>query len=133
MVPLPRYCSIGGAPLDRFLSEEKIEALVDRTRKGGAEIVGLLKTGSAYYAPSASAVEMAEAILKDQKRILPCACLLEGEFGYKDLFIGVLCQLGGDGVEKVVELELTEPEQAMLKNSADAVQGLVDALKGLDY
>ena len=102
MVPMPRHCSIGGVPLMELLPKEKIDALVDRTRKGGAEIVGLLKTGSAYYAPSASAVQMAEAILKNQNRVLPCAAYLNGEYGIKDLFKGVLCRLGGNGLEKVI-------------------------------
>lgn len=133
MVPMPRHCSIGGVPLTEFLSKEKIEALVDRTRNGGAEIVGLLKTGSAYYAPSASAVQMAEAILKDQHRILPCAAYLEGEYGIKDIFLGVLCRLGGKGLEKVVELELNETERAGLDNSIKHVKELVAALKNLDY
>lgn len=133
MVPMPRHCSIGGVPLTEMLSQERINALVDRTRNGGAEIVGLLKTGSAYYAPSASAVEMAEAIIKDQQRILPCAALLEGEYGVNGLFVGVLCKLGGNGMEKVIELKLNEEEKAGLKNSIDAVKGLVEALRKLDY
>lgn len=133
MVPMPRHCSIGGVPMTEMLSEEKIEALVDRTRKGGAEIVGLLKTGSAYYAPSASAVQMAEAILKDQNRILPCAAFLQGEYGVNDLFVGVLCQLGGNGLEKVIELKLNEKETAGLENSINAVKELVTALDKLDY
>tara|TARA_B100001248_G_scaffold262582_1_gene259633 strand:+ start:1909 stop:2850 length:942 start_codon:yes stop_codon:yes gene_type:complete len=128
MVPMPRYCSIGGLPLTHFLSEEKIEALVDRTRKGGAEIVGLLKTGSAYYAPSASAVQMAESILKDQNRILPCAAFLDGEYGEKGIFVGVLCQLGKNGLEKVIELELNEEEKKGLDHSIGAVKELVAAL-----
>ncbi|MCB0413914.1 MAG: malate dehydrogenase [Bdellovibrionales bacterium] len=133
MVPMPRHCSIGGAPLTAFLSQEKIDELVDRTRKGGAEIVGLLKTGSAYYAPSASAVQMAEAILKDQKRILPCAGWLQGEYGAKDLFLGVLCQLGGNGMEKVIELDLNDTERAGLENSLKAVKELLGALENLEY
>ena len=133
MVPMPRHCAVGGVPLLEMLSEEKVNKLVDRTRNGGAEIVGLLKTGSAYYAPSASAVQMAEAILKDQKRILPCAAWLQGEYGVKDLFVGVLCQLGGGGLEKVIEIKLNDTEKAGLKNSVAAVQGLVDALKKLEY
>lgn len=131
MVPMPRHCSVGGVPLTEMLSEERIEALVDRTRKGGAEIVGLLKTGSAYYAPSASAVQMAESILKDQKRILPCAVYLKGEYGVKDLFVGVLCKLGGKGMEKVVEIKLNEKERAGLDNSIAAVKELVGALQNL--
>ena len=133
MVPMPRHCSIGGAPLTELLPKDKIDALVDRTRKGGAEIVKHLKTGSAYYAPSASAVEMAEAILKDQNRILPCAAFLKGEYGYKDLFVGVLCQLGGNGMEKVIEIELNAEEKAGLENSVNAVKGLMADLDKLEY
>lgn len=133
MVPMPRHCSVGGVPLTEMLEKDKIDALVDRTRKGGAEIVGLLKTGSAYYAPSASAVQMAESILKNQNRILPCAAYLEGEYGINGLFIGVLCQLGGNGLEKVIELKLNDDEKAGLENSTKHVQELVDALKKLDY
>jgi len=133
MVPMPNHCSIGGAPLTAFLSQEKIDEIVTRTRKGGAEIVGLLKTGSAYYAPSASAVQMAEAIIKDQKRILPCAAYLQGEYGTKDLFLGVLCQLGGKGMEKVIEIPLSDKEKQGLDNSLDAVRELVAALEKLDY
>ncbi len=132
MVPMPRHCSVGGVPLMEMLSSDRIEALVDRTRKGGAEIVGLLKTGSAYYAPAASAVQMAEAILRDQKRILPCAAYLQGEYGVKDLFIGVLCKLGGQGMEKVIELELNETERAGLEHSISAVKELVEALRKLE-
>lgn len=133
MVPMPRHCSIGGVPLTEMLNKERIDAIVDRTRKGGAEIVGLLKTGSAYYAPSASAVQMAESILKDQHRILPCAALLTGEYGVNDLFVGVLCELGGNGLEKVIELKLNEEEQAGLEHSIAAVKELVAALEKLDY
>jgi malate dehydrogenase len=133
MVPMPRHCSIGGVPLTEMLPKDRIDAIVDRTRKGGAEIVGLLQTGSAYYAPSASAVAMAESILKDQGRILPCAAFLEGEYGVKDMFLGVLCKLGGNGLEKVVELELNETEKAGLENSVNAVKDLVEALSNLDY
>lgn len=133
MVPMPRHCSVGGVPLQDFLPAEKIESLVERTRKGGAEIVGYLKTGSAYYAPSASAVEMAEAILKDQNRILPCAAFLEGEYGYSGFFVGVLCQLGGNGLEKVVEVQLNDTEKAGLEQSVQAVKGLMADLKKLEY
>lgn len=132
MVPMPRHCSVGGVPLTEMLSKERVDALVDRARKGGAEIVGLLKTGSAYYAPSASAVQMAEAILKDQKRILPCAALLDGEYGVKGLFVGVLCQLGGNGMEKVIEIKLNDEERKALDNSVNAVKELVDALKKIN-
>jgi len=133
MVPMPRHCSVGGIPLTEMLSQDRINALVERTRKGGAEIVGLLKTGSAYYAPSASAVDMAEAILKDQQRILPCAAYLQGEYGVKDLFIGVLCKLGGNGLEKVMEVELNSEERAGLENSVKAVHELVGVMSKLDY
>lgn len=131
MVPLPRYTMVGGIPLTELLSKEKIDKIVDRTRNGGAEIVGLLKTGSAYYAPAASAVQMAEAILKDQKRILPCAALLEGEYGVKGVFVGVPALLGGSGVEKVIELKLSDDEKKMLDHSIKAVEELVTALKKL--
>ena len=133
MVPMPRHCSVGGVPLLEILEKEKVEQLVERTRKGGAEIVGLMKTGSAYYAPSASAVEMTEAILKDQQRILPCAAFLEGEYGIKGMFIGVLCQLGGQGLEKVIELKLNDEEKAGLENSRQHVEELLGALKNIEY
>jgi malate dehydrogenase len=133
MVPMPRHCSVGGVPLTEMLTQDKIDAIVTRTRNGGAEIVGLLKTGSAYYAPSASAVQMAEAILKNQNRILPCAAYLEGEYGVKNLFVGVLCRIGGKGLEKVIELKLNETERKGLDNSIKAVQELNDALKKLEF
>lgn len=129
MVPMPRHCSVGGVPLTEILPKDRLNALLDRTRNGGAEIVNLLKTGSAYYAPSASAVQMAESILKDQKRILPCAAYLEGEYGVKGLFIGVLCKLGAEGIEQVIELKLNEEEKAGLQKSIAAVEDLVKALK----
>ena len=133
MVPMPRHCSIGGAPLTEVLDKGTIDKIVERTRNGGAEIVGLLKTGSAYYAPAASAVQMAEAILFDQKRVLPCAAYLQGEYGAKDLFIGVLCRLGGNGMEKVIELKLNDEEKAGLNKSIHAVQELVAVLKKLEF
>lgn len=133
MVPMPRHCSIGGVPLTEMLDSATIEKLVDRTRNGGAEIVGLLKTGSAYYAPAASAVQMAEAILKDQRRILPCAAFLQGEYGVKDLFVGVLCKLGGRGMEKVIEVKLNDEERKGLDHSVRAVQDLVAALNKLEF
>ena len=133
MVPLPRYVSVGGVPLTEMMSQERIDALVDRTRKGGAEIVGLLKTGSAYYAPSLSAVEMAEGILKDQHRILPCAAYLTGEYGVNDMFLGVLCELGGNGLERVIEIKLNDTEKSMLENSVNAVKELTTALGNIDY
>ena len=131
MVPLPRYSTVAGIPITELLSADRIDALVDRTRNGGAEIVKLLKTGSAYYAPASAAVEMAESILKDKKKILPCAAYLEGEYGINGLFIGVPVKLGSNGIEEVIEIKLTEEEQAALNNSADAVTGLVEALKRL--
>jgi malate dehydrogenase len=126
MVPL---VLVGGVPLTEILPKDKLDKLVDRTRNGGAEIVNLLKTGSAYYAPSASAVQMAESILKDQKRILPCAAYLEGEYGVKGLFVGVLCKIGAGGVEQVIELKLNDEERAGLQKSINSVQELVTALK----
>ena len=131
MVPLPRYSTVAGVPITEFISPERIEALVERTRNGGAEIVGLLKTGSAYYAPASAAVEMAEAILKDKKKILPCAAYLEGEYGIKNLFIGVPVKLGENGIEEVIEIKLREEEKKALDSSAAAVQGLVDDIKRL--
>ncbi|MBI5844696.1 MAG: malate dehydrogenase [Deltaproteobacteria bacterium] len=128
MVPLPRYSTVAGIPITELLPAERIEELVKRTRNGGAEIVSLLKTGSAYYAPASAAVEMAESILKDKKKILPSAVLLEGEYGIKGLFIGVPVKLGKNGVEEVLEIALTPEEEAALKNSAAAVQSLVDVL-----
>lgn len=129
MVPMPRHCSVGGVPLTEIMPKEQLDKLIQRTRDGGAEIVGLLKTGSAYYAPSASAVQMAESILKDQKRILPCAAWLEGEYGVKGLFLGVLAKLGAGGMEKVIEVKLNDEERAGLTKSINAVQELVTALK----
>jgi malate dehydrogenase len=128
MVPLVRHTSVSGIPIEELLDAATIERLVDRTRNGGAEIVKYLKTGSAYYAPSASAVQMAEAILKDKKRVLPCAVYLEGEYGIRGLFVGVPVKIGARGVEKVYELRLAADEQAQLKKSAAAVQELVDVL-----
>jgi malate dehydrogenase len=129
MVPLPRYSTVAGIPLPALLSKERIDAIVKRTANGGAEIVNLLKTGSAFYAPSAAAVEMAEAILRDKKRILPCAALLEGEYGVKGYFVGVPVKLGAGGVEKVIEIELLPEEKAALQKSVDAVRELVGIVK----
>ena len=131
MVPLPRYSTVAGIPITELLSPDRIEALVDRTANGGAEIVSLLKTGSAYYAPASAGVEMAEAILKDKKKILPCAALLEGEYGIDGLFIGVPVKLGANGIEEIIEIKLTEAEKARLQKSADAVQELKEVLKKL--
>ena len=133
MVPLASYTSVSGIPLTQLLAQDRIDALVERTRNGGAEIVGLLKTGSAYYAPSSAAVEMAESIIKDKKKILPCAVYLEGEYGIKDLFIGVPVKLGTAGAEEVIEITLTAEEKAALQKSAAAVQELKDVLKKLKY
>ncbi|MGD9052651.1 MAG: malate dehydrogenase [Desulfobacterales bacterium] len=133
MVPLPRYSTVVGIPITELMPQDRIDALVDRTRNGGAEIVSLLKTGSAYYAPASAAVEMAESILKDKKKILPCAVYLEGEYGINDLFIGVPVKLGSKGAEEVIEITLTEAEKAALQHSADAVQELKDILSKLDY
>lgn len=124
MVPLPRYTTVNGTPVSELMSRETLEAIVRRTRDGGAEIVGLLKTGSAFYAPSASAVDMVEAIMRDQKRIVPTAVFCEGEYGLKDVVVGVPVKIGRGGAEEVVELELTPEEQAALNASADAVREL---------
>lgn len=122
MVPLASYTTVSGIPLAQLMPEDKIEALIERARAGGAEIVGLLKSGSAYYAPGAAVVQMAEAIARDKKRILPCAAWLEGEFGFDGFYLGVPCKLGASGLEKVVEVELTEAERSALQRSADAVR-----------
>jgi malate dehydrogenase len=124
MVPLPRYSTVAGIPITELIGPERLEALVLRTRDGGAEIVKHLKTGSAYYAPSAAAVEMVEAILKDKKKILPCAAFLQGEYGIDGYYIGVPCKLGSAGLEKIIEIKLTPEEDAALKNSAAAVKEL---------
>jgi malate dehydrogenase len=131
MVPLPRYSTVAGIPITELLPKERIDALVARTAQGGAEIVSLLKTGSAYYAPASAAVEMAESILKDKKKILPCAAYLEGEYGMHDLFIGVPVKLGKKGIEEVIQITLTDEEQAALNKSADAVRGLVEVINKL--
>ena len=133
MVPLPRYSTVAGIPITELLPQDRIDAIVERTRTGGAEIVSLLKTGSAYYAPASAAVEMAESILKDKKKILPCAVLLKGEYGIEDLFIGVPVKLGAAGIEEVIQIKLAEDEQAALNRSAAAVQELKEALKQLTY
>jgi len=122
MVPLPRYSTVAGIPLPDLLPKERIDAIVERTRKGGAEIVNLLKTGSAYYAPSAAAVEMVEAILKDKKKILPCAVYLDGEYGIKGLFVGVPVKLGAKGVEEIIQIKLTAEENAALQKSSSSVR-----------
>jgi malate dehydrogenase len=128
MVPLPRYSTVSGIPLPELLPKERIDAIVQRTRDGGIEVVNLLKSGSAYYAPASSIVQMAESILLDNKRILPCAVCLQGEYGYKDLFLGVPVRLGGGGMEKVIEIRLTAEEKTALDKSAQAVRELVSKL-----
>jgi malate dehydrogenase len=129
MVPLPRYSTVAGIPITDLLSKDRIDALVTRTANGGAEIVNFLKSGSAYYAPGAAAVEMVEAILKDKKKILPCAAYLNGQYGVRGLYVGVPVKLGRAGVEQIVEIRLTPDEQAAFQKSADAVRELVDKLK----
>ncbi|HEY6446983.1 MAG TPA: malate dehydrogenase [Acidobacteriaceae bacterium] len=124
MVPLPRYSSVAGIPITELIAKERVDAIVQRTRDGGAEIVRYLKTGSAYYAPSAATVEMVEAILKDKKKILPCAAYLEGEYGISGYYIGVPCKLGSRGIEQIIEIKLTPEEDAALKKSAAAVREL---------
>src|SRR5579859_5667949 len=129
MVPLVRLSNVSGIPLTELMDQATLDKIVDRTRNGGAEIVKYLKTGSAYYAPSAAAVEMAESILKDKKKVLPCAALLEGEYGINGLFVGVPVKLGAMGIEKIYEIKLQQDEQAALLKSAGAVQELVDVIK----
>ena len=128
MVPLTRYSTVAGIPLPELLPKDKLDAIVTRTRKGGAEIVNLLKTGSAYYAPSAAAVQMVEAILKDKKKILPCAVYLEGEYGIKGLFVGVPVKLGEKGIEQIIEIKLTPEEKEALDKSSASVRELVNVL-----
>jgi malate dehydrogenase len=128
MVPLPRFSTVAGIPITELMSSERIEALATRTRNGGAEIVSLLKTGSAYYAPASAAVEMAESILKDKKKILPCAAYLDGEYGISGLFVGVPVKLGKNGIEQIISLKLGPEEQRALNKSAAAVKELVDAM-----
>ena len=137
MVPLARYSTVGGIPLPDLVTmgwttQDRLDAIVQRTRDGGAEIVGLLKTGSAFYAPATAAIEMAEAYLKDQKRLLPCATWCNGEFGLKGMYVGVPTVIGAGGVERIVDIKLNAQEQAMFDKSVDAVKGLVAACKGID-
>ena len=132
MVPLERYSTVAGVPLPDlvkmgWISQEKVDAIIDRTRKGGGEIVALLKTGSAYYAPAASAIEMAESYLKDKKRVLPCAAFLNGEYGIKGLYVGVPVVIGAGGAEKIMEIDLNMRERAMFTKSVESVKGLVEA------
>ena len=137
MVPSVRYSTVAGIPIPDLIemgwtTQERIDAILQRTRDGGAEIVGLLKTGSAFYAPATAAIEMAEAYLKDQKRVLPCAAWCNGELGVKGMYVGVPTVIGAGGVERIVEIKLTKHEQEMFTKSVDAVKGLVDACKGID-
>lgn len=137
MVPLTRYSTVAGIPLPDLVemgwtTQEKLDAIVQRTRDGGAEIVGLLKTGSAFYAPAASGIEMAEAYLKDQKRVLPCAANVEGAYGLDNMYVGVPTIIGAGGIEKVIEIDLDKDEKAMFDKSVDAVKGLVEACKSID-
>jgi malate dehydrogenase len=128
MVPLPRYSTVAGIPITELMDQATIDRLVQRTRDGGAEIVKHLKTGSAYYAPSAAVTEMVEAILKDKKKIVPCAAFLEGEYGINGLFVGVPCKLGSAGIEEIIQIKLTPDEQGALQKSANAVKELVDVI-----
>ena len=137
MVPLSRYSTVGGIPLPDLVemgwtTQEKLDAIIQRTRDGGAEIVGLLKTGSAFYAPAASAIEMAEAYLKDQKRVLPCAAHVDGAYGLKGMYVGVPTVIGAGGVEKIIEIKLDRNDKTAFDKSVDAVKGLVEACKGID-
>ena len=137
MVPLVRYSTVAGIPLPDLVkmgwtTQEKLDAIVQRTRDGGAEIVGLLKTGSAFYAPATSAIEMAESYLRDQKRVLPCAAFVKGAYGLDGMYVGVPTVIGANGIEKVIEITLNDDEQAMLQKSIDSVKGLVEACKGID-
>jgi malate dehydrogenase len=128
MVPLPRYSTVAGIPLPDLLPKERIDAIVERTRKGGGEIVNLMKTGSAYYAPSAAVYEMVDSILRDRKKILPCAAFLEGEYGLRDIYMGVPVVLGSNGVEKIIEIKLTDEEHAALEKSAASVREMTKVL-----
>ncbi len=137
MVPLVRYSTVAGIPIPDLIkknwtTQKKIDAIVQRTRDGGAEIVGLLKTGSAFYAPAASAIQMAESYLKDKKRVLPCAAYLSGEYGVRDIYVGVPVVIGAKGVERIVEIDLTATEKKMFKNSVDSVKGLIKAVQRID-
>jgi malate dehydrogenase len=137
MVPLARYSTVGGIPLPDLVemgwtTKEKLEAIIQRTRDGGAEIVGLLKTGSAFYAPATSAIEMAEAYLKDQKRVLPCAAWCNGEYGLNGMYVGVPTVIGANGIEKIIDIKLNKDESAMFQKSVDSVKGLIEACKAID-
>ncbi|MCK5861667.1 MAG: malate dehydrogenase [Candidatus Hydrogenedentes bacterium] len=129
MVPLPHYTTVSGIPITQLLSQARIDAIIARTRAGGGEIVSLLKTGSAYYAPAAGAARMAQAILRNERQLLPCAALLQGEYGLKNIYVGVPCVLGANGVEKILELDLSKEEQSALQRSAEEVQEGIDGLR----
>ncbi len=131
MVPLPRYTSVGGIPVTELLSKERLDAIIDRTRKGGSEIVDLLKTGSAYYAPAAAAAQMIDAIVHDKKRVFPCAAYCDKEYGVGGYYVGVPVILGANGVERIIELDLTAEENAEFQKSVDAVKSLCHAMHGL--
>ncbi|MFM2309209.1 MAG: hypothetical protein RLY87_1330 [Chloroflexota bacterium] len=132
MVPLPRFTTIGGIPVTDFIPAGRLDEIVDRARKGGGEIVNLLKTGSAYYAPAAATVQMVEAVVRDKNRVLPAACYLTGEYGLNDMYFGVPCVLGAGGVKKVIQLNLNDAEKALVAASAAAVKSSIEALKGMD-
>ena len=137
MVPLARYSTVGGIPLPDLVdmgwtTKDRLEAIIQRTRDGGAEIVGLLKTGSAFYAPATSAIEMAESYLKDQKRVLPCAAWCNGEYGLKGMYVGVPTVIGAGGIEKIIDIKLNKDETAMFQKSVDSVKGLIEACKAID-
>jgi malate dehydrogenase len=132
MVPLPRFTTIGGIPVTDFIPAGRLDEIVERARKGGGEIVNLLKTGSAYYAPAAATVQMVEAVVRDKNRVLPAACYLEGEYGLNDMYFGVPCVLGAGGVKKVIQLNLNADEKALVAASAAAVKSSIEALKGMD-
>ena len=129
MVPISRYTTVSGIPISHFIPQDRLDAIIDRTRKGGGEIVKYLKTGSAYYAPSLAVAEMVESIVKDKKKILPCAAYLEGEYGIKGLYFGVPVKLGADGVEEILEIDLTDEEKEMITSSEGAVRSVIDLLK----
>jgi malate dehydrogenase len=128
MVPVPSYTTVAGVPVTQLMPREQLDKIIDRTRKGGAEIVNLLKTGSAYYAPSAAVVQMIDAIFNDRKKVLPCAAYLEGEYGIHGLFVGVPVKLGSGGIEEIIQIKLTPEEQSALEKSAAAVKELVEII-----
>jgi malate dehydrogenase len=132
MVPLPRFTTIGGIPVTDFIPAARLDEIVERARKGGGEIVNLLKTGSAYYAPAAATVQMVEAVVRDKNRVLPAACYLTGEYGLNDMYFGVPCVLGAGGVKKIIQLNLNADEKALVAASAAAVKSSIEALKGMD-